>query len=239
MMNLCEICGKEFIPYQNHKLQPTCGSIQCKYEYRKKYDTSIQKRVRIKNRYDGNRNKAWERDDYTCQLCGSKESLVAHHIDGSGTTSTPNHSLDNLVTLCNQCHTSLHAGGRVRIVRLSTCEHCGKTFRLAWGIHEARFCSRECLYEFRRNEHTSDKMVTCINCGEKFSVELYDQKRGRGKFCTKKCQGEYMSKQVETTCLICGEKFFAPAYKIAEGKGKYCGKLCQYKGMALKFKVRT
>lgn len=38
-----------------------------------------------------------------CKICGEPAQLT-HHIDGS----VDNHSLDNLVAVCNPCHKALH-----------------------------------------------------------------------------------------------------------------------------------
>ena len=60
--------------------------------------------------YEGRnfRAKVLWRDNYTCQHCGEKEELNAHHIrakiDGGGDTPK------NGITLCKKCHDSLHAG---------------------------------------------------------------------------------------------------------------------------------
>lgn len=52
---------------------------------------------------------ALERDDYTCTVCGSRDNLVVHHIDGRGRgCKEPNHTLENLETLCNACHCRHH-----------------------------------------------------------------------------------------------------------------------------------
>lgn len=40
-----------------------------------------------------------------CEICGTTESLVVHHIDEN----RGNNSLDNLITLCNKCHQQVHA----------------------------------------------------------------------------------------------------------------------------------
>lgn len=57
--------------------------------------------------FRGGRLIALERDGYQCQVCGVAAN-VAHHIDGFGMgSSTPNHALDNLITLCRRCHGSL------------------------------------------------------------------------------------------------------------------------------------
>ena len=60
--------------------------------------------------YEGRnfRAKVLWRDKYTCQHCGAKEDLNAHHIRSriNGGTNSPK----NGITLCKKCHDSLHAG---------------------------------------------------------------------------------------------------------------------------------
>ena len=50
--------------------------------------------------------KILERDGWKCQRCGRRDQLQIHHIvhrSQSGADCD-----DNLVTLCNKCHTDLH-----------------------------------------------------------------------------------------------------------------------------------
>jgi hypothetical protein len=65
-----------------------------------------------RRRCGGNWLPALERDDHRCVDCGTTEGLVVHHLDGRSKCSIrngqPNHSLDNLVTLCASCHTRRH-----------------------------------------------------------------------------------------------------------------------------------
>ena len=55
--------------------------------------------------YEQNRERAFERDDYTCQLCGqegypkAERGLVAYPVRAG------NYHRDNLVTICNDCIT--------------------------------------------------------------------------------------------------------------------------------------
>ena len=51
------------------------------------------------------RTQVFERDEYSCQSCGSKHNLQCHHIDYTYLGSEPLH---HLVTLCRTCHTALH-----------------------------------------------------------------------------------------------------------------------------------
>lgn len=50
-----------------------------------------------------------QRDNYTCQNCGSVQesadkAFAVHHIDGT----KDNHNPDNLITLCQSCHSRHH-----------------------------------------------------------------------------------------------------------------------------------
>ena len=44
------------------------------------------------------------RDNGECQKCGSVEGIILHHIDGNNA----NNALDNLITVCNNCHLDIH-----------------------------------------------------------------------------------------------------------------------------------
>lgn len=48
------------------------------------------------------------RDDFACQLCGTRRNLQVHHVcfRSQGGTDSP----DNLVTVCQGCHAAIHAG---------------------------------------------------------------------------------------------------------------------------------
>lgn len=54
--------------------------------------------------YYRNRKLAFKRDNYQCQSCKTKNKIIIHHID----CNIKNNSMSNLITLCNQCHHSLH-----------------------------------------------------------------------------------------------------------------------------------
>ena len=45
----------------------------------------------------------FERDKFSCQICG-KIGILIHHIDKNDS----NNTLTNLVCLCNNCHLNLH-----------------------------------------------------------------------------------------------------------------------------------
>jgi len=90
----CIKCGVEFMA-ENTRPQRCC---KCKH---------VDKYPKV---YYKNRQIALTRDDNKCQCCGCEgdgqrtNRISVHHID----TDTRNNSPSNLITLCNQCHRSLH-----------------------------------------------------------------------------------------------------------------------------------
>lgn len=83
--------------------------------------------------------------------------------------------------------------------------------------------------------------VVCKNCGRTFETYPAWIRRGRGKFCSKKCQSEWMSKyqrgenapnwkggSLTRTCKNCGNPFQIPEAWIRKG-GKGAGSFCSRK----------
>lgn len=55
------------------------------------------------------RKKAKERDNYTCQICGSTDRTEGHHLfeySYENGASDP----ENIITLCHDCHRLVHHG---------------------------------------------------------------------------------------------------------------------------------
>ena len=53
------------------------------------------------------RKAVYERDNYTCQICGGT-NLNAHHLEGYANNKELRISLDNGITLCKKCHKDFH-----------------------------------------------------------------------------------------------------------------------------------
>ncbi len=63
--------------------------------------------VRLGNHdYQRLRERVLRRDGWRCQLCGSGTNLEAHHQ--TFRSHSGEDSGDNLITVCNDCHSSLH-----------------------------------------------------------------------------------------------------------------------------------
>lgn len=62
------------------------------------------------------------RDNYTCQICGKKNSkLEVHHIQFRSKGGS--NRMDNLVTLCRDCHKQIHSGGLVFDKKIKSFKH--------------------------------------------------------------------------------------------------------------------
>jgi len=61
-------------------------------------------------RYGGNYYKAFNRDDGKCSICGDISKLYMHHVIAYDDNNDDTLRLENLVTLCPSCHSTLHKG---------------------------------------------------------------------------------------------------------------------------------
>ena len=76
------------------------------YKERKVYLFKTKKIEYMKGpKWRAKRKEVLERDCYCCQTCGANYSLNIHHISYKNMGDEP---LEDLVTLCQDCHTSLH-----------------------------------------------------------------------------------------------------------------------------------
>ena len=89
-------------------------------EFKKEFPQKVNawnKIYKDKIRHGGLKKTTFERDGYICQLCGSSQKLQIHHLDGLGTNvpkEKRNNVLDNLITVCCSCHTTIHLYQRWR-----------------------------------------------------------------------------------------------------------------------------
>ncbi len=64
---------------------------------------------RCSNKNKEFRERVFERDDYTCQICGQiGGNLNCHHIKSWSKYKELRFSFDNVITLCVECHRKIH-----------------------------------------------------------------------------------------------------------------------------------
>lgn len=49
-----------------------------------------------------------ERDNYTCQICGSTDNVEGHHLFDYALGGAAN--VENIICLCSKCHKAVHRG---------------------------------------------------------------------------------------------------------------------------------
>lgn len=125
---------------------------------------------------------------------------------------------------------------------LKICEYCGLEFCVFKSNNKKRFCSRTCRGKWESKKHAEciSKKNNCICgiCGTEFMVFESRIKNGRGKFCSRKCYYEYLSKilvgdknpkwidKIKKTCQWCGNEFLIPMSTEIIGSGKFCSGKC-------------
>jgi len=120
----CWYCGKWFIP-TNQQIQQKAASIKgygfgecnlycsegCKYScstygqhlYPKDHKPATSREVQPQLR-----KLVLERDNWTCQKCGSTDELHCHHIDPVINNPIESADVDNCITYCVECHKEAH-----------------------------------------------------------------------------------------------------------------------------------
>ena len=109
----CDTCGKSFDAV-DHRAR-FCSN-ECVIEWRTGDTSPVWKggnaAHRIRSQFKGDiavwRKSVYARDNYTCQKCGNRENIQAHHI--KSISEYPEHALelDNGITLCIACHGKAH-----------------------------------------------------------------------------------------------------------------------------------
>ncbi|MDD5540520.1 MAG: DUF559 domain-containing protein [Candidatus Marinimicrobia bacterium] len=133
---------------------------------------------------------------------------------------------------------------------IKNCLICGKEFRTYLYLIKkgyGKYCSNKCytkwlIINYRGKNHPcwkgGERKKECLNCGKEFFVKhCYINKRS--KFCSHKCKGKWMSKnllgeknscwrggKIEKQCLVCGKSFFVFPHSIKAGYGKFCSQSC-------------
>lgn len=116
----CDICGTAFDRiWRDHKAHEgkiyckTCSALLRSGEKAYNWNPKLTTEERIKGR-DTKENRDFvkrvmARDNYACKVCGSKEKIVVHHLNGYNWCVTERTDDNNGVTLCEECHNRYHS----------------------------------------------------------------------------------------------------------------------------------
>lgn len=208
----CKICGEMFIPHKfKIDIQVYCGQV-CQqkdmhkmrtekpgyHEQRREYAVKYRKVNHAEKRekaisywhrvrYGGNYIPALERDNYTCAVCGEmdRDKLDVHHKDHSGKTKKPNHSLDNLQTLCRSCHMKHHQSEENNVHKYRIPDETIKqAIESSETLQDAAVkleVSATWLYKWHGKNWNILSYITCPACKQEF------QRRKYRKYCSMKC----------------------------------------------------
>ena len=87
-----------------------------------------------------------------------------------------------------------------------------------------------------KNRKGGEIKRNCQNCGKEFFIQPANTKRGRGKFCSRKCYGKWLSKnqrgknhhnwkeKIKRICIICGKAFYVHP---CNGSRNFCSRKCK------------
>lgn len=94
------------------------------------YGTYLYPKGFIPTKYSRKDQNEWaglvkERDNYECQICGSSENLIAHHMEGLNVNPIESADIDIGITLCSQCDKKVHSKKGCRRIDLTKKYLCG------------------------------------------------------------------------------------------------------------------
>ncbi len=100
--------GHKYIPAENEKSKGHNGKNHPNW---KGGITPESNKIRRSLKYEIWRKEVYERDYWTCRICGKhckRKDIVAHHLKLFSKFPELRFSIDNGITLCRSCHTRLH-----------------------------------------------------------------------------------------------------------------------------------
>lgn len=111
----CPVCHKAFIAKQSEDIycsqecynkdrHPPKGESHWNWQGGK----SLLNNHRDSSEYKNWRQAVYQKDNYQCVLCGSKEKLNAHHIKSWKNYPELRYNISNGITLCEKCHIEYH-----------------------------------------------------------------------------------------------------------------------------------
>ena len=132
----CRYCGKYFKPTNRSVLSRMTAvkgnkgehnlycSEGCKHScstYRQQRYSKDHKLATSREVHPQLRKLVLERDNWTCQKCGSTDTLHCHHIDPIKNNPIESADIDNCITFCIDCHIESHQQDGCRYNELVKC----------------------------------------------------------------------------------------------------------------------
>lgn len=117
---ICENGELTYITYDKFSQGERCSCSKCTTKKWEKftgenhwnYDSNKTDEERILERhypeYNEWRKNVFIRDEYTCQICGTKGYLNAHHLNAYHWAEDERTDINNGITLCESCHDGFH-----------------------------------------------------------------------------------------------------------------------------------
>ena len=106
---------------------------------------------------------------------------------------------------------------------IKVCEYCGKEYKICNAFKDIqRFCSRECLYKWKREKSICYVQRICEYCGEEFTTTYPGQ-----IYCSNNCKALSQRNRAECTCDFCGKKFQRIVSEVNKTKHHYCSNPCR------------
>jgi len=175
---ICHECGKpyeQYVSYLKIRKSKYC-SVDCQNKAASKRTgelshnwkgglTDKKRCARTSAEWRGWRKSVFERDDYTCQICGAKNSKInkhiiklhPHHLKSFKDYPELRFNIDNGQTLCSTCHYELHGNmnkGHIKIQKYickpKICPACNEIFLAKSEKHY--ICSHKCHERLHRKK---------------------------------------------------------------------------------------
>ena len=144
----CEYCGKKFQKKAGYNRKKYCSK-KCRYTAAQVADSS----ERRNHKYKKWRRDVLERDNFTCQHCGSPKRLQAHHIKEWAKFPKLRYKVENGLTLCTKCHTIEHNGKPTGSPqKIVNCEVCNKRLSGRGKSNLCHPCAMKKLGKQRKDE---------------------------------------------------------------------------------------
>lgn len=128
----------------------------------------------------------------------------------------------------------------IKLKNSVNCKYCGKIFYVTKSRYKntnVKYCSRVCKgkddFKFHKGNWISKKIkkennCKCLNCKKEFYIKSSYIKKGRGKYCSKKCQFEHKTKINTLNCICenCGKIFKTTISIFISKRARHCSKKC-------------